>query len=289
MTAASVGFQCPECVKEGNASVRQARTIYGGRVRGGAGSDIVTRTLIGINVAVFIATTVNGNNFFSGSGNSKLFEHLALIPPAVAHGEWWRLFTAAFLHFGLLHIAFNMYALFLFGPILERDLGRLRFITLYLLAGVGGSLLSVGLGPLDETAAGASGAIFGLMGALYVVFRHRNIDTNSVAITIGANLVFTFAISNIDWRGHVGGLITGAVLAYGLTHVPQGPTRARMQAGGVAVVCVVLAAGGLLAVHRVDSGCKKAVSDALTAHVVGNNLQDAAYCAHYDPDSVPGR
>ena len=151
MTAASVGFQCPECVAEGNATVRQAahRSTAGGSARRGR-PDVVTLTLIGINVAVFVATTCSGVNVFSGSGNSTLFNHLALIPPAVAHGQWYRLFTAAFLHFGIFHIGFNMYALYLIGPPLEAALGRLRYVALYLLAGVGGSILSVALGPLDR-------------------------------------------------------------------------------------------------------------------------------------------
>jgi membrane associated rhomboid family serine protease len=273
MTAASVGFQCPECVAEGHKTVRQARTVYGGRVRPGEQPGIVTRTLIGVNVIVFIATTASGVNLLSGNtGSSKLFDHLALIPPAVAHGEWWRLFTAAFLHFGIFHIGFNMYALWIFGPPLEAALGRMRFIGLYVLAGLGGSILSVALGPLDETAAGASGAIFGLFGALYIVARHRNLATNGIAITIVANLIFTFAIPNIDWRGHVGGLVVGVVVALIIANAPQGPMRDRIQAAGVAVVFVALVGATLLAVHRVNHDC-----DTTT------DRNAAAYCAVYDP------
>jgi membrane associated rhomboid family serine protease len=289
MTAASVGFQCPECISEGNKTVRQARTIYGGRVYPGQPTNVVTRALIGINVVIFLATTATGVNFLSGAGSSKLFDHLALIPPAVAHGEWYRLFTAAFLHFGIFHIGFNMYALYLFGPPLEAALGRLRFIVLYLLAGVAGSILSVALGPLSETAAGASGAIFGLFGALYIVARHRNLVASGIAITIVANLVFTFAIPNIDWRGHVGGLITGLVVALIFAYAPPGPSRDRIQAVGVAIVCVVLAAGGLVAVNHVDHECSVAISNAqnLPASSPDSDFQDAAYCAHYDPQ--PGQ
>jgi membrane associated rhomboid family serine protease len=273
MNAASVGFQCPECVSDGSRSVRQARTVYGGRVRPGESPGVLTRTLIGINVIVFIATTASGVNVLSGNtGGSKLFDHLALIPPAVAHGEWWRLFTAAFLHFGIFHIGFNMYALYIFGPPLEAALGRMRFIGLYVLAGVGGSVLSVALGPLDETAAGASGAIFGLFGALYIVARHRNLATEGIAITIVANLIFTFAIPNIDWRGHVGGLIVGSVTALIYARAPRGPMRDRIQAAGVAGVCVLLAVAGFLAVHRVNHDCDTT-----------GNRADAAYCAIYDP------
>jgi membrane associated rhomboid family serine protease len=255
MTAASVGFQCPECVSEGNKSVRRARTVYGGRVRSGEAVSFVTKTLIGINVVVFVATSASGMNPISGNGTSSLFNHLALIPAAVGAGQWYRLFTAAFLHFEIFHIGFNMYALFLIGPPLEAALGRMRFIVLYLLAGIGGSILSVALGPVGEHAAGASGAIFGLFGAFYVVARHRNLATNGIVITIVANLIFTFAIPNIDWRGHVGGLVTGAAIALIYARAPYGPMRDRVQAAGVAVVAVLLAAFGFLAATHVHHEC----------------------------------
>jgi membrane associated rhomboid family serine protease len=256
MTVASVGFQCPECLKEGNKSVRQARTVYGGRVRGGAAVGAVTKILIGINVVVFIITVSSGANIFNGNpGNSTIYDRFALIPVDVAHGQWYRLFTAAFLHYGLPHIFFNMLALYFVGPQLEAVLGRLRFVGLYVLAGVGGCLLSVAFGPLNEQAAGASGAIFGLFGAIYIVARHLNLQTSGIAVTIAANLVFTFAVSNIDWRGHVGGLIVGSVVALVFAYAPHGPSRSTYQALGVGVVAAVLAAGGFLASHHVDNKC----------------------------------
>jgi membrane associated rhomboid family serine protease len=246
--------------------------------------------LIAVNVVIFIATSASGVNPFSGQGTSSLFDHLALIPPAVAHGEWWRIFTAAFLHFSIFHIGFNMYALFVFGPPLEAALGRVRFLGLYLLAGVGGSLLSVGLGPLDETAAGASGAIFGLFGALYIVARHRNLATQGIVFTIVANLVLSFTIPNIDWRGHVGGLIVGVVVALILARAPIGPLRTKVQATGVGVLCVAMAVAGFVAVHRVNHDCRSAITTAesLPRDTPASQVQDAAYCAHYDPSSVDG-
>jgi membrane associated rhomboid family serine protease len=243
--------------------------------------------LIAINVIVFIATTADGMNPVSGNGNSPLFNHLALIPAAVGYGQWYRLFTAAFLHFEIFHIGFNMYALWIFGPPLEAALGRLRFIGLYLLAGVGGSILSVALGPLGETAAGASGAIFGLFGALYIVARHRNLATNGIAVTIVANLVFTFAIPNIDWRGHVGGLVTGSVIALIFARVPLGPMRDRLQAAGVVAVCAVLVVAGFVAVHRVHTGCRSVISNAVSqgsSFRPSNN--DPYECNKYDPRLV---
>jgi membrane associated rhomboid family serine protease len=268
MTTASVGFQCPDCVSEGNQSVREARTVYGGRVRSGASVGLITKILIAINVAVFIATSVSGVNPISGQGTSSLFNHLALNPAAVGAGQWYRLFTAAFLHFEIFHIGFNMYALFICGPPLEAALGRLRFSTLYVLSGLGGSVLSVLLGPLGETAAGASGAIFGLFGALYIVARHRNLATNSIAVMIIANLIFTFAIPNIDWRAHLGGLVTGVVVALIFAHAPPGPMRNRFQALGVGLVAVILAGVGLVVANHAHSTCPQFQTSYLSSNQV---------------------
>jgi membrane associated rhomboid family serine protease len=255
MIPASVGFQCPECVAEGRRTVRAPRTIYGGRVRPGARPDAVTLTLIGINVVVFLITTLSGANALTGSGGtSTIYNHFALVPVQVAHGQWWRLFTSAFLHYGILHIGFNMYALYIFGPPLEAALGRLRYVVLYLMAGVGGGLLSVGLGPIGEQAAGASGAIFGLFGAFYVIARHRNIQTGPVVITIVINLILSFSIPDIDWRGHVGGLVVGLLVALVYARAPAA-RRNLVQATGVVVLAVVMAAGGYLAAHQVYKKC----------------------------------
>ena len=286
MVAASVGFHCPECVAEGRRTTRATRTIYGGRVRPGEQPGLVTKILIATNVVMFVITVASGANVLSGRGDSPLYRHLALIPPAVADGEWWRLFSAAFLHFGLPHILFNMYALWIFGPPLEAVLGKLRFIALYLLAGVGGGLLSVAVGPLDETAAGASGAIFGLFAAFYVIARHRNVNTQSVAFTIVMNLVITFSISNIDWRGHVGGLVTGAAVAAVIAFAPQA-RRGQIQAVGVAVIAGVLAVGGVLAVKHVNHHCRSAFEQAKAGN--SDEFQAAAYCSIYDRGATFGQ
>ena len=284
MTAAAVGFHCPECLNEGRKATRATRTIYGGRVRPGEQPGLITKVLIAINVVFFVITVSSGANVLSGRGDSTMYEHLALIPPAVANGEWWRLFSAAFMHFGLPHIAFYMFALWIFGPPLEAVMGKLRFTVLYLLAGVGGGLLSVAIGPLDERAAGASGAIFGLFAAFYVVARHRNYNTQAVAFTIVANLVITFSISNIDWRGHVGGLVTGGVIAASIAFAPRGPRRGRVQAAGVTVVAVVLAAGGLLAASHVNSHCRSAFDQARAGDAT--QFSPAASCSVYDRAAI---
>jgi membrane associated rhomboid family serine protease len=143
-------------------------------------------------------------------------------------------------------------------------LGRVRFVSLYLLAGIGGSVLSLVNGPLAEQAAGASGAIFGLFGALYIVIRHLKLQSNGIMITIVANLVFTFAIPNIDWRGHVGGLVVGAAIAAVIAYAPKGPRRAQVQAVGIALIAVVLAGVGFVAAHHRYNECPVLV----TAHHV---------------------
>lgn len=271
MIPASVGFQCPECVSEGRKSVRPARTMYGGTVRRG-GLDI-TRVLIGINVLVFLVTLSGGGGVISGSrsGNSDIYDRFALIPAAVAHGEWYRLFTSMFLHFGFLHIAFNMWALLVIGTPLEQMLGRLRFLVLYVLAGIGGGILSFSTGQILTPAAGASGAIFGLFGAFYVIGRRRGLDTAPIVGLIAVNLVLSFTFSNIDWRGHVGGLITGAAVAFAFAWAPTGPLRDRVQAAGCAAVAVLLAAAGFLGAAHVHHECPNyaqiPTSNGGTAHV----------------------
>jgi membrane associated rhomboid family serine protease len=263
MTPASVGFQCPECVSEGRKTTRGGRTIYGGRVyaqRGRVGP--ITTTLIAVNVVLFIATSTNGLNFASNNVNSSLFVRLALIPPAVGHGDWYRLVTSMFLHFSLIHIAFNMYALFLIGSPLEAALGRVRYVALYFLAGIGGSILTLIGAPANTEAAGASGAIFGLFAAFYFVARRQGWQTNGIVITIAINLALSFSFSNeIDWRGHVGGLIVGGVVMLVYAYAPAGPQRFRLQALGVAAVAVVLAAGGVIGAHHARGECEQYLSN----------------------------
>jgi membrane associated rhomboid family serine protease len=287
MTAASVGFQCPECIAEGSKTVRQARTIYGGQVRPTNGRlGPVTTTLIVINVVVFIATSASGLNFASGGGTSSLFQHLSLLPPAVAHGQYYRLITAMFLHFNVIHIAFNMYALFLIGPPLEAVLGRVRYLGLYFLAGIGGSVLTLVGAPLATEAAGASGAIFGLFAAFYIVARRQGWQTNSIVLTIALNLALSFSFSSeIDWRGHVGGLIIGAVVMGIFAYAPAGPRRGQLQALGAFGVAVLLVAVGLLGVHRVNHDCRaiEPVGNVAIGANSGSNANNFAFCEDFDP------
>ena len=254
MRSAAVGFQCPECVKEGNASLRRPQAEFGGRAYD---QPFVTYGLMGLCGLFFVLTAGTGAGF--GGSLSTLFQDLALRPcqvalttgtclpgtGGVANGEYYRLLTSMFLHFGVVHLALNMWVLWLVGPSLERVLGRLRFAVLYLLSGLGGSALSYALGPVSEIAAGASGAVFGLFAAFWVVQHRRGGDTSSIGVTILLNLGFSFAVPNIDWRGHVGGLIAGALVTVALVHAPSGRQRAALQALGVA--CVALVVVGVVA------------------------------------------
>jgi membrane associated rhomboid family serine protease len=252
MRSASVGFQCVECVKQGAATVRTPKAAYGGTARE---NPEVTWALLGLNAFFFVLT--QGYRLGLGGGVlSDLFQRLALRPclglfpdgtcaqgsGGVADGQYYRLLTSMFLHFGIIHIVLNMYCLFLVGPTLERALGRLRFSALYLLSGLAGSALSYALGPKGEIAAGASGAVFGLFAGFWVLSRRRGTDATQISVTIGLNLVLSFSISGIDWRGHVGGLIGGALVTAALVYAPEGKQRWVVQALGCLCVALVIVA-----------------------------------------------
>jgi len=214
MRDAAVGHQCAECVGEAAKTVRQPRTAFGGRQYGA--KPVVTYTLIAVNVALFFLETVS----------PTLQSELVLRSPAVADGDLYRLLTSAFMHYGITHLLFNMYALFVVGPPLEAWLGRLRFTALYVLSALGGSVLVYLLSPLNAATAGASGAVFGLFGASFVVGRRLNLDVRWVIALIAINLAFTFVIpllggQNISWQGHIGGLVTGAVVAAAYAYAPR--------------------------------------------------------------------
>ncbi|MUL65103.1 rhomboid family intramembrane serine protease [Mycobacterium sp. CBMA 234] len=213
MNSAAVGQQCPECVNEGKRSVRQARTHFGGRIARGS---VVTYALIAINVVMFALQHTS----------VQMQQDLVLWPPGVAvYGQYYRLVTSAFLHYGLAHIVFNMWALWAVGPQLEQWLGRLRFGVLYALSGLGGAVLVYLLSPLNSGTAGASGAIFGLFGATFVLFRRLQLQVRGIVGLIVINLVITFVLpavssQSISWQGHVGGLVTGTLVAAVFAYVP---------------------------------------------------------------------
>jgi membrane associated rhomboid family serine protease len=235
MTPAPVGLRCPE--HSGKPQGIQKVAVAAERAVTGVGArrgNLVTMILIGINVAVYGVELALGGTI-DGLGNT-LYNHgvlfangayengqlltgpvHALIPTGaqaagVEHGEWWRLITAAFLHYGPLHLGLNMFSLYFAGSILEQMVGRWRYVLLYLTAGIAGSAGALVVTPNSPTA-GASGAIFGVLGALLVLERRGNLQTGGqVALMIILNLVFTFAVPGISIGGHIGGLIAGFVL-----------------------------------------------------------------------------
>ena len=242
MRPAPVGQHCLECLREGQRSTPVARTTFGGRISGRPGA--VTATLITLNVLIFLVQLTD----------RSLADRFAVFPPAVAGGEYYRLITAAFLHGGVLHLAFNMYVLYVVGVQLESALGRGRYLTLYLVSALGGSTLSYLLSPLNVAGVGASGAIFGLFGAMLVVARRLSLDTSGIVTVLAINLAITFLFPDIDWRAHIGGLVTGAVLAAALAYTP----RRWRTAVAVAAPLVLVAVLGVVILAR-----SAAVSDLL--------------------------
>jgi membrane associated rhomboid family serine protease len=236
MIAAPVGYQCPQCVAEGRKGTRQARTVLGGQRREG-NANLVTLTLIGINVVLWVMGLVLGtrgdtflDRYARGFDINELAARLGLVlgDPSdafrfgIVDGEWYRVITATFMHVSVLHIALNMLALYMLGSQLEPLLGRSRFITLYLLSALGGSAASL-LMVSDpySISIGASGAVYGLFGALFVVARRLGGDTRSILVVLALNLAFSFTISGIDWRAHLGGLAIGSALAAVYAYAPK--------------------------------------------------------------------
>ena len=231
MIAAPVGFQCPECVAAAAATQRRATTVAGGTP---INKPVVTYGLIGINVGIFLVQFAVGVNAVAGDWG--------MWPVGVAvGGEWWRLLTAAFLHGSFLHIAFNMYVLFALGPTLERILGHGRYLALYVLAAFGGGVASYVFSDIRTVSVGASGAIFGLMGALVVAGRKLRYDVTQVLVLLGINVVIGFFSAGVDWRAHLGGLVTGAVVAAIMVY-PARRYRTVVQAVGLTAVVIVLVA-----------------------------------------------
>jgi membrane associated rhomboid family serine protease len=212
MRDASVGFQCPECVQRGAKAVRTPRTVAGGALQSREG--IVSMVLIGVNVAVYALQLATGDL------RSPLYRDGTLWPYGVAQGEYWRLLTSAFLHLSVLHIAFNMYALFLFGPFVERALGTARFIAAYVTTAVVSGVFVLWLSdPLGGTA-GASGAVFGLFGMALVLLLKARQDVRGLLVLLAINGAISFT-GNISWQGHLGGFVAGLLLGFVFAYAPR--------------------------------------------------------------------
>ncbi|MFF4172095.1 rhomboid family intramembrane serine protease [Streptomyces sp. NPDC001744] len=224
MTSASVGFQCPDCVRGGSGTghapdAQHPRTLAGGRMA--VDGRLVTKIVIAVNLALFLAVQAVGD---------RLVDDLALIGYAylptgelagVADGEWYRLLTSAFLHQEIPHFLFNMLGLWVIGGIVEPELGRVRYAALVLLSGLSGSVLAYLLSPQNQFSLGASGIVFGLIGAWVVLARRRRHDMRPVVLFVALSLLLTFTRPGISWEAHIGGLVGGALVTYALVHAPR--------------------------------------------------------------------
>lgn len=244
MNQASVGFQCPECLRQGHSQTRVARTSFGGRV--GTGSPVLTITLMAINVAVFLV--LHATNGLHGAIGKRLVE----IPSSegyapvlnlegVAQGSYWQLVTSTFAHYDILHIAMNMIGLWIFGSFLEYELGRGRFLALYLVTGVVGSVAVYLLADPQVVALGASGSVFGLFAAAFVVMLRQHRDVTQLVVLLVLNLFISFTVANIAWQAHIGGMLAGFAIGAAYAYAPRQQRTAAHGAvlAGIMVVCVV--------------------------------------------------
>jgi membrane associated rhomboid family serine protease/DNA-directed RNA polymerase subunit RPC12/RpoP len=244
MVFAAVGIKCPECGGRASGAQRTARRI--GTAAGQGTGAVVTKTLIGLNVVIYVVQLAQANTLTGDRG--PIFENGVLFGPYLADGEWWRLVSSAFLHASPIHILFNMLMLWWFGAPLEALLGRARFVGIYfvsILAGSAGALL---VSP-DSAVVGASGGVFGILGAGLVLERNRiQVFGGSALLVVGFNLVLSFILSYVSLGGHLGGLAGGAAAMLALTHFGRrhavyGRADAATVAGllGVALISVAVA------------------------------------------------
>lgn len=280
MRSASVGFQCPECVRAGNKDVRQARTVFGSPAASGGARPVITIGLIILNFAVYAAELMK-NSVVDQLGmlsdamrgpNNGLYEAMASAPPGyhqigVAHGQWYRMITSAFVHIlpnqpplGPTHILFNMLSLWMFGVVVEQQIGRVRYLAAYLLSALGGSVFCYYLTAPYTQSIGASGAVFGLIGLYFVLSRKLHFDPlGGQRQLVIAVLWLVLASRFTSWQGHLGGLVTGLVI--GLVHVyaPRG-RQAFVQAAGLVAILAVLIGATMVRTSALHSSVRNSQS-----------------------------
>jgi membrane associated rhomboid family serine protease len=252
-TFAPVGIRCPDHAGVRRSPATRLRPRPVRRAPGialASGTAPVTRILIAVNVAIYLLTAAQGNGFNAPGG--ALFDKFFLAGPLVANGGWWRLATAMFLHASILHIAFNMYALWVIGTPVEQYLGTQRYLGLYFVSGLAGSAGALVQSPLTPVV-GASGAIFGILGAMLILEWQITGRLAGNAMTwIVINLVISFAIPNISWGGHVGGLIGGILVTLAYAHWRGGRAQyGQLGLSGVLGLIVVGVGSVALAYFRV--------------------------------------
>jgi membrane associated rhomboid family serine protease len=262
LRSAAVGQQCVECVHEGGRTTRRPTTVFGGRP---ARTAVVTWTLIAVNVLLFLVELAKpsiANDWgllgYATIGSGPM--------QGIASGQWYRLILSAFLPpatglggLGFLDIAFNLWALYAVGPSLEQLLGRGRFLTVYLLSALGGGVLFFLIAPQNVLALGASGAIFGLFGAWFVVSRRLQIDSRGILVLIGINLAFSFIYrGTIAWQDHVGGLIVGVLITAAFAYAPR-KNRLVIQAGAAIAILVILVVIVVLRTNNLTAAYNQAV------------------------------
>jgi membrane associated rhomboid family serine protease len=246
LRSAPVGHQCVECIKQGGRTVRQPTGVFGGRPA--VSGAFVTFALIALNVVLYVVMwaypPLVNDWAMLGAACTEVVGRTCVGPVGVATGQYYRLLTSAFIpgnaSLGILDILFNMWALYIVGPGLERLLGHVRFLAVYLASALGGAALYYWLAAPNQPAVGASGAIFGLFGAWFVVARKLRIDPRPIVILIVLNLVLSFVgYKIIAWQDHIGGLITGALLAAAFAYAPR-KYRTWIQVGATVAVAALL-------------------------------------------------
>lgn len=251
---ASVGYQCVDCVNEGMRTQRQPATVAGSR--SALRRMIAVPVLIVLNVGVFVWTAIQAHSITNNVA-SDAFQQGALVPAQVDIGEWWRLITSGFLHFGSLggygpvHLIFNMFALYVLGRDLEPLLGWARFTAVYMLALLGGSASVMVFGEPYAGVAGASGAIYGLFGGIAVVVFRLKLSLTPVLGLLAINIFLSVTLPGISLLGHLGGLVAGALVTAGIVYAPR-ERRNLVQACVVGLVFVALVALILFRVGTLD-------------------------------------
>ncbi|SDO58308.1 Membrane associated serine protease, rhomboid family [Nakamurella panacisegetis] len=237
LTPASVGFQCTACVAQGRAVQRPVRTVTGA-IQGRR--PVVTFTLIAVNLVIFLITALQAKSGTDLSG-SWVYRQGGESSYLVASGQVWRLFTSGFLHASVIHIALNMLSLYFVGVALEGLLGRGRFVTVYVLSLLGGSACAMLLSSPLAFGVGASGAIFGVLGGLVVVFKRYRFDLRQLILVLAINIYASFQISGVSWEAHLGGLVVGLAVTAAMVYPKPAIARNVLIGTVIAVLVVVVA------------------------------------------------